>query len=172
MAGLHKLPTFHKNGLLNVIIETPKGSRNKYTYDSELGLFRLKKVLPLGAVFPFDFGFVPLTLGEDGDPLDILVLMDQPAFGGCLVRSRLIGALEAEQSAKGRKVRNDRLIAIAEKTHLYCEVKSLVHLNKVVLDQIEHFFISYNEAEGKRFRVLRRSGSAEALRLVKAAMVP
>ncbi|HEX8920029.1 MAG TPA: inorganic diphosphatase, partial [Pyrinomonadaceae bacterium] len=70
---------------LNVIIETPKGSRNKFNYDERHQLFKLGGVLPLGAVFPFDFGFIPSTLGGDGDPLDILLLMDEPAFPGCLV---------------------------------------------------------------------------------------
>src|SRR5215210_3886384 len=85
---------------LNVIIETPKGSRNKFNYDEELGLFKLGGVLPAGAVFPFDFGFVPSTVGGDGDPLDVLVLMDEPAFAGCLVAVQLIGVIEAEQTER------------------------------------------------------------------------
>ncbi|HEX8201166.1 MAG TPA: inorganic diphosphatase, partial [Isosphaeraceae bacterium] len=87
-----------KTGELNVIIETPKGSRNKFDFDEELGLFKLGGVLPAGAVFPYDFGFVPATRGGDGDPLDVLVLMDEPAFVGCLVPARLIGVIEAEQT--------------------------------------------------------------------------
>ena len=91
-----KLPSFDKeSGDLNVVSETPKGCRNKYAFEPDLGLFVLKKVLPAGSVFPFDFGFVPSTKGEDGDPLDILVLMDEPAFCGCLVPSRLVGLIEA-----------------------------------------------------------------------------
>src|SRR5215210_6607135 len=97
---------------LNVIIETPKGSRNKFDFDEELGLFKLGGVLPAGAVFPFDFGFVPATRGGDGDPLDVLVLMDEPAFVGCLVPARLIGVIEAEQTEEGKTTRNDRLIAV------------------------------------------------------------
>src|SRR3954469_6625001 len=90
-----------RSGELNVIIETPKGSRNKFDFDEELGLFKLGGVLPAGAVFPFDFGFVPATRGGDGDPLDVLVLMDEPAFVGCLVAARLIGVIEAEQAEGG-----------------------------------------------------------------------
>src|SRR5687767_782444 len=94
-----KLASFNEeNGFLNVIVETPKGSRNKYNFDFELGLFRLKKVLPAGAVFPFDFGFIPSTCGDDGDPLDVLLLMDEPAFAGCVVEARLLGAMEASQT--------------------------------------------------------------------------
>src|ERR671932_1198574 len=88
------------SGELQVLIETPKGSRNKFKFDEQLGRFRLSGVLPMGAVFPFDFGFVPATLAEDGDPLDVLVLMDEPAFPGCLIPSRLLGAIEAEQTER------------------------------------------------------------------------
>ena len=95
-ADLHGLGAFaDDDGELNVVVETPKGSRNKYNYDEKLGLFKLGGVLPAGAFFPFDFGFVPATVGGDGDPLDVLVLMDEPAFTGCLVESRLLGVVEA-----------------------------------------------------------------------------
>src|SRR5256885_13657312 len=109
----------------NVIIETPKGSRNKYSYDLDRGLFKLKKVLPLGNVFPFDFGFVPSTLADDGDPLDVLVLMDAPAFAGCLVTVRLIGVIEARQAKEGQKVRNDRLIAVSAESHNQQHVRTI-----------------------------------------------
>src|SRR5215212_9852523 len=100
------------SGDLNVIIETPKGQRNKFKYDEKSGLYKLGGVLPAGAVFPFDFGFAPSTLGGDGDPLDVLLLMDEPAFAGCLVPARLVGVIEAEQTEKGNTARNDRLIAV------------------------------------------------------------
>src|SRR3954453_20605872 len=98
--------------LLRVVIETPKGSRNKFSYDSEEHIFVLKKVLPSGMTFPYDFGFVPSTQAEDGDPLDVLVLMDEPAFPGCILSCRVIGVIEGEQGEKKSKVRNDRIIAI------------------------------------------------------------
>src|SRR5436190_818794 len=82
--------------VLNAVIETPQGARNKYKYDQESGLYTLSKVLPAGSVFPFSFGFIPRTLCEDGDPLDILVLADEPVPVGCIVPSRLIGIMEAE----------------------------------------------------------------------------
>lgn len=109
-----KLPPFDRDsGDLHVIIDTPKGSRNKFGWDEERGLFELSGVLPAGAVFPYDFGFIPNTRGEDGDALDVLVLMDEPAFTGCLVASRLLGVIEAEQTEKCKTERNDRLIAVA-----------------------------------------------------------
>ncbi len=95
-----------------MIIETPKGSRNKYAFDESQGMFLLKKVLPAGMAFPYDFGFVPSTRAEDGDPVDVLVLMDEPAFVGCLLQCRIIGIIEGEQGKKKERVRNDRIVAI------------------------------------------------------------
>jgi inorganic pyrophosphatase len=168
--NLIEIPSFHReSGALNVIIETPRGSRNKYSYDPELQIFKLKKVLTLGAVFPFDFGFVPSTLGDDGDPLDVLVIMDEPAFPGCLVRARLIGNIQARQKKMGKKnsFRNDRLIAFAEKNLTHCEVNSLGNLNAEIIDQMEHFFISYNRMEGKEFKPIGRDGSTGAKKRVQ-----
>ena len=85
---------------IQVIIETPKGSRNKYAFDPEQKIFQLMKVLPAGMAFPYDFGFIPSTLAEDGDPTDVLVLMDEPAFPGCLLKCRVVGVIEGEQGKK------------------------------------------------------------------------
>ncbi|HKP53284.1 MAG TPA: inorganic diphosphatase [Chloroflexia bacterium] len=160
-------PFDEESGDLNVIIETPKGCRNKFDYDPELGIFRLGGVLPAGAVFPFDFGFVPQTLGEDGDPLDVLLIMDEPAFTGCLVPARLIGVIRANQTERdGDTMRNDRLIAVAANSHDHGEIESLSQLNDNLLDEIEHFFVSYNQIKGKKFKPLGRSGANRARRLV------
>ena len=88
---------------INVVIETPKGSRNKYAFDAERKIFQLKRVLPVGMAFPYDFGFIPSTKADDGDPVDVLVLMDEPAFPGCLLKCRVIGVIEGEQGKKNRK---------------------------------------------------------------------
>ena len=104
MDPISKLPAIDsESGDLNVIIDTPKGSRNKFSWDEKRELFELTGMLPTGAVFPYDFGFIPNTRGGDGDPLDVLVLMDEPAFTGCLVRSRLLGVIEAEQPRKAKR---------------------------------------------------------------------
>ena len=156
---------------LNVIIETPKGSRNKFNYDEKKGLFKLGGVLPAGAIFPFDFGFLPHTLGGDGDPVDVLVLMDEPAFAGCLVPSRLLGVIEAEQTERdGETTRNDRLIAVAADSRDHRHIRSLADLNENLVDEIEHFFISYNEIKGKSFKPLGRFGPERAEKLVRESM--
>ncbi|HEX8474042.1 MAG TPA: inorganic diphosphatase [Pyrinomonadaceae bacterium] len=153
---------------INVIIETPQGSRNKFDYDEEQGLFRLGGVLPAGASFPFDFGFVPSTLGGDGDPLDVLVLMDESAFTGCLVVVRLLGVIEAEQTERdGETMRNDRLIGVASESRTHRDTRSLDALPETLLEEIEHFFVSYNEMKGKEFKVLGRFGAARARKLVE-----
>ena len=166
--NLESLDTFNDEGDLNVVIDTPKGSRNKYTYDEKTGLFKLGGVLPAGASFPFDFGFVPSTLGGDGDPLDVLVLMDKPAFTGCLVHVRLVGVIEAEQTERdGETERNDRLIGVAAESRLQRHVRALGSLNPDLVEEIEHFFISYNQVKGKEFKPLGRFGPQKALRLVE-----
>jgi inorganic pyrophosphatase len=152
---------------LNVIIDTPKGSRNKYKYDEELQVFKLGGVLAVGHFFPFDFGYIPNTLGGDGDPLDVLVLMDEPAFVGCLIPSRLIGVIEAEQTEDGKTESNDRLIAVASNSRTHKDIKSINDLNKTLVDEIEHFFVSYNEAKGKQFKPLGRFAAIKAKQLVE-----
>ena len=159
-----------ERGHLNVIIETPKGSRNKFQYDEELGVFKLGGPLPLGAVFPFDFGYIPSTRGGDGDPLDVLVLMDEPAFPGCLVEGKLIGIIEAEQTEGDETTRNDRLIAVAAVSRNHSHVRFLGDLNSNLIHEIERFFVSYNETKGKAFKVLARHGPDRATAMVKKGM--
>ncbi|HEX8351983.1 MAG TPA: inorganic diphosphatase [Pyrinomonadaceae bacterium] len=167
-ANLFDLEIFNDEGDLNVVVETPKGSRNKYEYDEGTGLFKLGGVLPSGASFPFDFGFVPSTLGGDGDPLDVLVLMDEPAFAGCLVRTRLVGVVEAEQTERdGETTRNDRLVGVAADSRLLGRVRTLESLGPELLEEIEHFFVSYNRIKGKVFKPLGRFGPRKALELVE-----
>jgi inorganic pyrophosphatase len=155
--------------LVRVIIETPKGCRNKYKFDPEMGAFKLGKVLPEGMVFPYDFGFIPGTKADDGDPIDVLLLMDQPAFPGCVIESRLIGVIEAEQSKDGETERNDRLIAVAEENHSYSELRNIDEMNKTLLDEIGQFFANYHKARGSRFKVLDVRGPKQAYQLLKKA---
>src|SRR6266700_2128183 len=109
----HPLRLDPRKRTCRAIIETPKGCRNKFDYDRDSGLFMLGGLLPEGIMFPFDFGFIPSTLGGDGDPLDILVLMDAPAHPGCLIDVRLIAIITAEQTEDGKTEANDRLMGVA-----------------------------------------------------------
>ena len=160
-----------KKGMVNVIIETPRGSQNKYDFDPDLKVFKLNKTLPMGTVFPFDFGFIPGTVGEDGDPLDILVIMDQPVFPGTYVVCRLIGALLAKQKERdGKVVENDRLVGVADCSVLYADIKKPQELNKAMVTEIENFFIDYNKHEGKEFTPTGWVDSTAAMQLIKKSM--
>jgi inorganic pyrophosphatase len=158
-----------ESGALNVIIEAPKGSRNKLKYNPGQGLFELSKVLPRGMVFPFDFGFIPSTVGGHGDPIDVLVLLDEPVPAGCKIAARLVGVIEAAQTEEGKTERNDRLIAVAEHSFEHRGIHSLDDLSGRLVDEIEHIFVSYNEMFGKRYKPLARRGPREAETLVAQA---
>jgi len=171
-AVLSETATFdERTGELRVVIETPKGSRNKYDYDPDCDCLELATVLPEGMSFPYDFGFVPSTLGEDGDPLDILVLMDAPVVPGCVIRARLVGAIEAKQKTKGEDwQRNDRLIAVATHAQTYDEAKHLSDLRPHLVKEIEQFFASYNTLRGRKFKAGDEAGPKKARALVEAGV--
>src|SRR5215469_12383583 len=109
-------------GIIRVVIETPKGSRNKYIFNEDEKVFELKKVLPAGMDFPYDFGFVSSTQADDSDPVDVLVLMDEPAFPGCILKCRIIGIIEGEQGKKKSKERNDRVVAVEYDNHSWSDL--------------------------------------------------
>ena len=156
--------------LLRVVIETPKGSRNKFAFEPKERVFELKKVLPSGMTFPYDFGFAPSTKADDGDPVDVLVLMDEPAFPGCVLTCRPIGVIEAEQRDKKAKERNDRIIAVHEGAHSWTEVKTMKDLGKEFCRELEAFFVNYNQLTGKEYKILGIKGPDQARKLVKAGM--
>jgi len=155
-------PASNDSNRVYVIIDTPKGSRNKFKWDEKLEVLKLSHVLTAGAAFPFDFGFVPGTRSADGDALDVLVFTDEPLFPGCLVPARLVGVIEAEQTQEGKTLRNDRMLAVAIPSHLYAAVHELEDLPPSLLDEIEQFFINYNVMRDRTFKPIGRRGSAAA----------
>jgi inorganic pyrophosphatase len=160
---LNELSPFADEDLYNVVIETPKGSPNKLAYDPELGTFKLTAVMPQGSSFPFDFGFVPGTISDDGDPLDVLVLMDYPLTPGSIVEARLVGIISAEQKEKGGETeQNDRVIAVSPESTLYQHAHELSDLPEELIDQVQQFFVNYNEQRGKQFSPKGQLGAAEA----------
>jgi len=163
-------PDEKKGGVLTAVIETPKGTRNKLKYDPKLGAFRLSKVLPVGFAFPNDFGFFPSTKAEDGDPLDVMVLAEDPLVPGCVVTVRLVGVLEAEQTEDGETIRNDRVIAVIVTPYNAPAIASLDEISEQRLEELEHFFIAFNEAEGRELQFVGRGGPSRAHELVRKAM--
>ncbi len=166
-------PPFVKDdkALINVVIETPKGSRNKFTFDEGSWLFELKKVLPAGTIFPLDFGIVPGTRAEDGDPLDVLAVAEQGTYPGCLLQCRPIGIIEAEQTERdGKTERNDRVLAVPNASIEYKHLTDIRHFPQEHLRDLEHFFIYYNEMAGKKFRLLGTKGPEAAFAAIKKAV--
>jgi inorganic pyrophosphatase len=155
--------------LVNVIVEAPHGSRIKFKYDPKLDVFAVSYVLPRFAAFPFDYGFVPSTLAEDGDPIDIVVLMDAPSSVGCTLLARPIGVIEANQTQEGKTFRNDRLIGGAIASADYARLRSFDELARHSLDAIEQFFICYNVMRNRTFSPIRRADSAAAYELIHRA---
>ena len=177
LADPSRLPSMDKkdrdendHSLVQVVIETPKGSRNKYDLDAKEKVFRLKKVLPAGMTFPYDFGFVPRTLAEDGDPVDALVLMDEPAFPGCVLKCRLIGIIEGEQGNSKKKIRNDRVIAIEKDNHSFAAVHHIRDLGKEFVKELENFFVNYHQLSGEQFTVIKVNGPKQAQRRIAIGM--
>jgi len=162
-------PFDKQDGVLQVIVETPKGSRNKFAFDPVQRVFTLRKVLPAGMTFPYDFGFLPRTLAADGDPIDVLLLMDEPAFPGIAIRARLIGVIEGEQTDGKKTNRNDRLVAVAEANHEYANIRKLADLPGQFLHELEDFFVNYHKLEGKRFKLLGCKDTVAARRLIQKA---
>jgi inorganic pyrophosphatase len=156
--------------VLRVVIETPKGSRNKFAFNADEHIFELKKVLPAGMAFPYDFGFVPSTEADDGDPVDVLVLMDEPAFPGCVLKCRPIGVIQGEQGNKKKKIRNDRIIAVERDAHSWADIKTIGDLGKQFVRELEEFFVNYHRLSGEQYRVLAPKGPAHARKLVKSGM--
>jgi inorganic pyrophosphatase len=152
---------------LTAIVETPKGSAQKYTYEPKKKWFKLSKIMPAGMVFPFDFGFIPDTKGGDGDPLDVVIISELKSFPGCVMDCRIIGAITAEQTEEGNTVRNDRFLAIPEISQLFTKVKSIEDLPEGIVNEIEKFFMNYNELADKKFNPLERINAEKALKLIK-----
>jgi len=160
-------------GFVNTIIESPKGCQNKYKLNEEHGFFELHKVLPYGMFFPLDFGFVAGTRADDGDPLDVLVFMDEPTFTGCVAKVRLIGAITAEQRSKAlpQWTRNDRMLAVSVVSHTHQKFVSIDDVDQNLIGELEQFFVSYNKLQGKEFKVLGRESVDVARQLLDQSKI-
>jgi inorganic pyrophosphatase len=166
LADPSKLELNEKGKEIKVIIETPKGSRNKYAFDQEKKVFALKRVLPSGMAFPYDFGFVPSTLAEDGDPVDVLVLMDEPAFPGCLLHCRMIGVIQGKQGKGKKSERNDRVVAVEADNHAWSNIEHVDDLGKEFMKELEEFFVNYHALSGKEYRIVDLKGPGAARKCV------
>ena len=167
--SLESLPSRDDEGAWLAVIEATQGTRHKLKYEADWRAFVLKGQLPLGLSFPYDFGFLPSTRGDDGDPLDVLVLADEALPPGTVVPCRIVAVIEAEQQDEGAAApeRNDRLLAVAVGSHRYGECHDLGDIAASVLAEIEQFFVALNAQKGGRFRPLGRRGAEAATDLVE-----
>src|SRR5215831_18653836 len=173
MPDLVKLPPRSKHGDVHVVVETPRGSAAKLEFDPDLKVFTLSKALILGLTYPYDWGFVPSTKGEDGDPLDVLVIHDAATSPGLVLKCKIIGVLEVLQSEKGKKgIRNDRLIAVPRDSHREKPEKDARDLSKQVRTEIEKFFVATDELEDKELKFLGWKGPKTGEKLVNGATKP
>jgi inorganic pyrophosphatase len=160
---LERLPAKAQRGLVNVIVDTPKGSCHKFKYEEDTQVFALTRILPAGMFFPYDFGSIPRTLAQDGDALDVMIIGDAATFLGCLITVRLIGTIRARQTEKGRTVRNDRLLGVPVTKVNKAVFLHVRELPRGRVEEIEHFLVSYNHAQGKRFVTTGLGGPERAL---------
>ncbi|MBW4558172.1 MAG: inorganic diphosphatase [Trichormus sp. ATA11-4-KO1] len=147
---LSRIPAQPKPGIINVLIEIPGGSKNKYEFDKDLQAFALDRVLYSSVRYPYDYGFVPNTLADDGDPLDGMVMMDEPTFPGCVIAARPIGMLEMIDGGD----RDEKILCVPDKDPRYTQVKSLKDVAPHRLDEIAEFFRSYKNLEKKVTEIL------------------
>lgn len=155
--------------IINVIIEIPRGSNNKYEFDEELGIFKLDRVLYSPFFYPLDYGFIPQTRSDDGDHLDALVLGGEPVVMGCLVEARPVGLFRMIDAGDT----DFKILAVQEKNPRFEKIKDIADVeawNPHLLKEIGHFFATYKELQGKKVEVLGWSDAATArAEVVKAA---
>jgi inorganic pyrophosphatase len=147
---LSRIPAQPKAGLINVLIEIPAGSKNKYEFDKDLNAMALDRVLYASVMYPFDYGFVPNTLADDGDPLDGMVMMDQPTFPGCVIAARPIGMLEMIDGGD----RDEKILCVPDKDPRYAQIKSIKDVPQHRLDEVAEFFATYKNLEKKAVEIL------------------
>ena len=169
--GLLALPTFGEDQAIHVVVESPRGSVSKFKYDPKLGAITLSRPLPLGVTYPHDWGFIPSTRAEDGDPLDAMILWDGVSYPGVVIACRPIGVLQVEQTNKesGDRERNDRLAVLPVEAPRWAEIQSIDDLGERVRQELEHFFLATVAFEGKELSVLGWKGPADAMKLVRAS---
>ncbi len=145
------------------VIEIPKGSRNKYEYDKDMEAFALDRVLYSPFVYPAEYGIIPQTIYDDGDPMDILVLMEQPTFPGCVIESRPIGVMRMIDGED----QDDKILAVPVQDPRYEEVKDISDVAPHLLKEIEHFFKEYKHLEGKSTQILGWENAENAFKAIE-----
>ena len=147
---LSLIPAQPKPGLVNILIEIPGGSKNKYEFDKDINAFALDRVLFASVKYPYDYGFIPNTLADDGDPLDGMVIMDEPTFPGCVITAKPIGMLEMVDGGD----RDEKILCVPSEDPRYSQVSSLKDIAPHRLEEIAEFFRTYKNLEKKVTEIL------------------
>lgn len=168
MSDLLELPAFNDKGDVRVVVETPRGSRAKLKFDPKLQSFTLSKSLLKGLTYPYDWGFVPATIAEDGDPIDVTVIHDATTFPGLVLTCKIIGVLQVKQSQNGKAERNDRIFAVPRASHAERDLTDVRRLSSAEREELGKFFIATDELENKKLKILGWKGPKTALKAVKA----
>ena len=169
MPNLINLPPFTEDGDVCVVVETPRSSRAKFDYDPKLKSFTLSKSLLTGLTYPHDWGFVPSTQADDGDPIDVMVVHDAATFPGIILTCRVIGILQIEQKHKGKSLRNDRVFAVPRDSHSEQALKDVSDLSKPIRQELEKFFKATDELEDKKLTIIGWKGPKAAVQAIKDA---
>lgn len=148
--------------VVRVIIEIPKNSSNKYEYDGKLGVFRLDRALYSPMHYPGDYGFIPGTLADDGDPLDVLVLVDEPSFTGCLMEARPVGLLNMIDE----KEHDQKILAVPNRNPRFDSIHTMDQVFPHIRKEIEHFFSIYKELQGGKTTMDGWRGPREARKTI------
>jgi inorganic pyrophosphatase len=169
MPSFLNLPAFSEEGDVHVVVETPRGSRAKFAYEPKFEAFTLRKSLLTGLTYPHDWGFVPSTKADDGDPLDIMIVHDAATFPGVVLTCRIIGILQIKQKSKKKSERNDRLFAVPRRSHSEGSLEDVADLSKPIREELEKFFIATDELEDKKLEIIGWKGRKVAIQTIKDA---
>ena len=165
--GVNAIPTRSSGGNVNVFVEIPKYSQNKYEYDEDLGMVVLDRTLHSSVHYPTEYGFVPGTRGTDGEPLDAMVMVDESTFLGCLVEARIVGAL-AIRFSNGRP--EHKLLGVPVREPRFAEYGDVSDVPGHLLREIAHFFEVFKDLEGSDIEILGWEGTQEAQGLLEEAI--
>jgi inorganic pyrophosphatase len=169
MTNYLKLPTWADDQHVYAVVETPRGSRAKFEFDPKLRVFTLAKPLLAGLTYPYDWGFLPSTKAEDGDPLDVLIIHDAATYPGLVLKCKPIGVLQLVQISKGKKERNDRVFVVPDRSPFEADLHDIRHLPPNAIDEFEKFFQATNALESKKLDFQGWRGPAKAVKLIKKA---
>jgi inorganic pyrophosphatase len=171
MTNYAKLPTWADREHVYAVVETPRGSRAKLEFDPKLGAFTLAKPLLAGLTYPYDWGFIPSTKAQDGDPLDVLIIHDAATYPGLVLKCKPIGVLEVLQTSKDGKERNDRVFVVPDRSPLEGDLQDIRRLPARAIQELEKFFEATDALESKTLKFQGWRGPAKAIKTIKKLAV-